>query len=214
MDAHDTQELTVTGDCFRLLAACFYEPDKPLFVEQAVCSNLAMLLEGISAKAAEAAREMNSNLNRLEQEQMLVDYAALFIGPSELPAPPYGSVYLEKGRALMGATTMQVQKFYEDAGLQVEEKEPADHIAIELEFMAFLHGQEASALQAGESGEAGRIKALRERFCSGWLKPWMADFCAAIRRGSKNPFYISLADCLEGFIHSYNRQMIAVAEDA
>lgn len=214
MDAHDTHRLSAAGDCFRLMAACFYEPDKPLFLEQAVCSNLAMLLEEISTQAAEAAGEMSRTLNRLEQEQMLVDYAALFIGPSELPAPPYGSVYLEKGRALMGATTLQVQKFYEDVGLQVEEKEPADHIAIELEFMAFLHGREASALQAGASEEADRMKDLREKFFSGWLKPWVADFCTAIRRGGKNPFYVSLADCLEGFIHSYDRQMIALTEDA
>jgi TorA maturation chaperone TorD len=209
----DIRQHSNAADCFRLLAACFYEPEKELFVEQQVCDNLATLLENFSSEAAGNARKMSSSLSGMEETVLAVDYSALFLGPFELQAPPYGSVYLEKKREVMGETTLEALQLYQQAGLQVEEKEPADHIAIELEFMAFVHGREASALQSGTIEEVSRNKDLREKFFTGCLKPWIADFCVAVRKGSENAFYISLADCLECFIHVYNRQMIAVTED-
>lgn len=209
----DIRHHTNAADCFRLLAACFCEPEKELFIEQQVCENLATLLENFSSEATDHARKMSSSLAGMEETVLAVDYSALFLGPFELQAPPYGSVYLEKKREVMGKTTMEVLRLYQQAGLQVEEKEPADHIAIELEFMAFIHGREASALRNEATEEASRNKDLRQEFFIRCLKPWIADFSAAIRGGSDNPFYISLADCLGCFIHSYSLQMIAVAED-
>lgn len=210
----DIRQHTNAADCFRLLAACFCEPEKELFIEQQVCENLATLLENFSSEAADHARKMSSSLAGLEETVLAVDYSALFLGPFELQAPPYGSVYLEKKREVMGKTTMEALRLYQQAGLQVEEKEPADHIAIELEFMAFIHGREASALQSGAIEEGSRNKDLRQEFFTGYLRPWIADFRTAIRRGSENPFYVSLADCLDCFIHAYNRQIVAATEDA
>lgn len=209
----DIRHHTNAAGCFRLLAACFCEPEKELFIEQQVCDNLATLLENFSSEAANHARKMSSSLAAIEQTALAVDYSALFLGPFELQAPPYGSVYLEKKREVMGETTMEALQLYQRAGLQVEQKEPADHIAIELEFMAFVHGREASALQSGTREEVSRNKDLREKFFTGCLKPWIADFCASVRKSSENAFYVSLADCLECFIHAYNSQMIAVTED-
>ncbi|MEE4243657.1 MAG: molecular chaperone TorD family protein [Desulfopila sp.] len=205
MAAYDTYELTIIGDCYRLLAACFYEPDKPLFVEQKVCSNLAMLLEKISPEAAEAARDMSKNLLRQEQQQMLVDYAALFVGPFELPAPPYGSVYLEKNKTVMGDTTLQVLKMYQDAGLQVEEKEPPDHIAIELEFLSFLCAEEVRAHAQQDDERAGRLRQMRHMFFTTFLDVWVYRFCEAVRSGTGNTFYLALADCLAAFVASQQR---------
>ena len=209
---NDIQQNANAADCFRLLAACFCEPEKELFIEQQVCENLATLLENFSAEAANHARKMSNCLAEVEKTVLEVDYSALFLGPFELQAPPYGSVYLEKKREVMGKTTMEALRLYQQAGLQVEEQEPADHIAIELEFMAFVHGREASALQSAATEEASRNRDLRGKFFVRCLKPWIADFCAAIRKDSEAPFYISLADCLGCFIHSYSLQMSAVAE--
>ncbi|MFN2352958.1 MAG: molecular chaperone [Desulfopila sp.] len=202
MNTPDTHQLTVTGDCYRLLAACFYEPDKPLFLEQKLCSNLAMLLENPAPEAATSARNMSKSLLRLEQEQLLVDYAALFIGPFELPAPPYGSIYLDKNKTIMGDSTMTALKFYQDAGLRVEEKEPPDHIAIELEFMSFLCGEEIQALAHREKEAAQKFRQMRRTFFTSCLNTWVYSFCAAIRSGTGNSFYLSLADCLAGFMAS------------
>ncbi len=62
-------------------------------------------------------------------------YVSLFINAlPEVPCPPYGSVYLEG--ALMGGSTIRVRNLYLEYGFQTEEM--ADHIAVELEFLAFL----------------------------------------------------------------------------
>jgi putative dimethyl sulfoxide reductase chaperone len=211
MNTSDTHQLTITGDCYRLLAACFYEPDKPLFLEQKVCSNLAMLLENLSPETATCARDMSKSLLKLEQDQLLVDYAALFIGPFELPAPPYGSIYLDKNKTIMGDSTMRALKLYQEAGLQVEEKEPPDHIAIELEFMSFLCREEIRELARQEKDEARKFYEMRRIFFSSCLNPWVYSFCAAIRTGTDNSFYLSLADCLAGFMASQQHYAATVA---
>jgi TorA maturation chaperone TorD len=63
------------------------------------------------------------------------EYVRLFINAlPEVPCPPYGSFYLEG--ALMGESTVQVSNLYLSYGYQTDEM--ADHIAVELEFLALL----------------------------------------------------------------------------
>jgi len=184
------------GNCFKLLAACFYEPEKDLFVEENLCQNLHNLLDGWASGAAKAASNMRLALLNSEQEQLSIAHAELFIGPFELIAPPYGSVYLEKNRQIMGNTTIGVLRSYQDAGLAVDEKEPPDHIAIELEFMSFLNTREAEAWAEGDAAEAGKFFEKQKEFYHNYLR-WVPDFCGAIKKGTKSSFYQSLADCLD-----------------
>ena len=193
------KDSTTRGNCFKLLAACFYEPEKELFLEEQVCSNLEKLLEEFAPGAAQAAGEMNRAMKTLPQDQLNIDHAALFIGPFELIAAPYGSVFSEKNRQLMGETTARVKRFYDDAGLEVNEQEPPDHIAIELEFMHHLCMQEAEASSSDNHQEALNYRKTQEHFFNAVLG-WVPDFCNAIRKGSENLFYRALADCLERFI--------------
>jgi TorA maturation chaperone TorD len=60
-----------------------------------------------------------------------VDYTGLFVGPFLAPAPPYGSVYLEDGRQIMGESTIDVRQHYLSLGLDLSTdfKEPPDHIS-------------------------------------------------------------------------------------
>ncbi len=90
------------GDCYRLLAIFFYEPDIKLWRQEKLPSYLAGLLKNHSIDASLAAEQMEQSLENIDEEQTTVDYAALFVGPFEVPAPPYGSVYLETTKRLMG----------------------------------------------------------------------------------------------------------------
>jgi TorA maturation chaperone TorD len=192
-------ETNTRGNCFKLLAACFYEPDRTLFLEEEVCGNLQSLLAGWAEGAARAAANMALSLKASNQEQLSIDHAALFIGPFDLLAPPYGSVYLEKQRQVMGDSTMQVLQRYREAGLSVDVKEAPDHIAIELEFMHYLSMKEAEAETAGDAHGAEKYRDQQNQFYHHALC-WVPQFCSAIREGSKSPFYIDLANCLERFI--------------
>ena len=184
------------GNCFKLLAACFYEPEKDLFIEEGLCQNLQDLLGVWATGAAAAASDMGIALANSGQEELSISHAELFIGPFELIAPPYGSVYLEKNRQIMGNTTVGVLKSYQEAGLSVAEKEPPDHIAIELEFMSFLSIREAEARAEGRVNEAKDSFGKQKDFFHNYLR-WVPNFCEAIRKGTKSRFYQSLAVCLD-----------------
>lgn len=187
------------ANCFKLLAACFYEPDRDLFIEEQVCPNLKDLLTPWAPGAAQAASDMEKCLVNSEQNQLSLDHAALFVGPFELLAAPYGSVYLEKNRQVMGNSTVNVQKSYEEAGLAVDVKEPPDHIAIELEFMHYLCRKEADAASAGDTENAVKFLSQQKDFYWTALQ-WVPQLCESIRTGSGSPFYQGLADCLEQFM--------------
>ena len=195
-------ETSCLSDCYKLLAACFYEPDKNMLIEEKVCENLLILLAQQAPDACEAARDMARALSETEQEQLSIDYAALFVGPFELLAAPYGSVYMESGRRVMGESTQGVLQMYQDAGLNVEVKEPPDHIVIELEFLYYLANREAAAMCDGREDDAARYREQQLVFFSKYLQPWVYGFCNAIRSGTANQYYRALADCLFGFMVS------------
>ena len=192
-------DATTRGNCFKLLAACFYEPEKDMFIEEQVCTNLQALLDGWASGASKAANKMDLSLRAANQDNLSVDHAALFVGPFELIAPPYGSVYLEKQRQVMGDSTMEVVRRYQDAGLSVDVKDAPDHIAIELEFMHHLCMKEAESSASGDEQEVEKFKELQRDFYFNALQ-WVPQFCSAIREGSTSPFYTELANCLERFM--------------
>ncbi len=188
------------SDCFKLLAACFYEPDRDLFIQEKLCDNLVSLLSACGyASASEAARGMLKALSELSDEEIKIEHARLFVGPFELFAPPYGSIYLEDKRRVMGDSTMAVQKMYQEAGLSLDIKEAPDHIAFELEFMHFLGLKEIEAEEQGQGNKVQKINRLQDEFMSKLLGPWIPALCENIRQGTDNSFYVHLADCLDGF---------------
>ncbi|MFH7319336.1 molecular chaperone [Desulfurivibrio sp. D14AmB] len=189
------------ADCFKLLAACFYEPDRELFLEERLCDNLASLLSAFGCEdSAISTLAMKKALQATGQEELLVEYARLFVGPFELLAPPYGSVYLEQGGRLMGDTTVAVRKRYRESGLELEVMEAPDHIALELEFMHYLCLGEAEAWANGEPDRVLRLVADQAEFFRDYLSSWVPAFCVKVKKGTNSGFYLALAESLESFI--------------
>jgi TorA maturation chaperone TorD len=198
----DTTSLIRRGDTYKLLAACFYEPEKRIFLEENLCENLAQLLQHSTPEGAKAAEDMLISLQKYDQQQLSIDHAALFVGPFELIAAPYSSVWREKQRLVMGDSTMDVKRFYDEADLQTDVSEPPDHVAIMLEFMSYLCQREAEAVSLSASEDAKKYADLQKRFYREALSPWIADFCNAITKGTDNSFYTNLATALSHYIKS------------
>lgn len=197
----DVDFILQRGDCFKLLAACFYEPDQDLFLSERLCENLTALLAACHyQKAAAAAAGLRAALAESSPGELSVEHARLFVGPFALGAPPYGSVYLEQSGQLMGDSTMAVQRLYQEAGLALEVREVPDHIALELEFLHFLALRAAAALAENNLELATELTDRQSEFMNRYLCPWMAAFCNNIRGGTENRFYRGLADCLESFL--------------
>jgi TorA maturation chaperone TorD len=198
-----------SGDCYRLLAACFYPPRKESFVQQGVIENLAASFESVCPEAAPLSTRMKDALHRYSDQDLSVEYAKLFVGPYELKAPPYGSVYLDKGRRVMGDSTIEVMEMYQEEGLSIHDefKELPDHIAVELEFMVYLIHKEVNALKDSDIDKAVQSKERQEFFLNKFLRPWVSLFCERIRDGTDNEFYRALADCLAAFVNSSQLSM-------
>lgn len=201
----DITEVIRRGDCFKLLAACFYEPDREILLEEKIGERLEYLFEKIHADGGSFARTMQISLTGIEQQQLAVDHAALFVGPFELIAAPYGSVYTEKSRRVMGESTVEAARYYREVGLSVDVKEPPDHIVVELEFMYFLCSKEAGAAQNRLYDDAQHYRDLQISFYHHAMKPWVSQFCDAIRKGTDDHFYVNLAECLDSFLLSCER---------
>jgi TorA maturation chaperone TorD len=119
-------------------------------------------------------------------------------------APPYGSIYLDGERRVMGDSTMEVIRQYEEAGLSGNKDfhDLPDHITVELEFMSYLVYKAVEAAENGNSAAALEMLEKQERFLDGFLVRWIAPFCAKITERSDNGFYTALADCTATFVRS------------
>ena len=127
-------------------------------------------------------------------EHLNVEMTRLMEGPGAPLAPPYASYYLHHGQ-LMGPEAVAVRRFYVQwEAMPVEgERIPADHIALELGFLAHL------AQRAWESEGAGRNALLDAhlRFLKRHLLTWLPAFLRAMRTPARDDFFIALADFTE-----------------
>jgi TorA maturation chaperone TorD len=178
-------------DSYKILSECYYLPDKGLLDNLSsldtkkgrVFSNLAKHRPGIS-----------------DIDSLTVDYSKLFVGPYELLAPPYGSVYLEDKSRVMGNSTVDVKKRYAEEGLDIGLKEAPDHIAIELEFMYFLIFMEVEAIRISDSGTAASYQEKQRAFLETHLGMWVSEFADNVETNAQTTFYKSLARITKSFI--------------
>lgn len=209
-----TQTALKRSDAYRLLAACFYEPEREMFIEENLCVNLAGLMAQICPTAAEYCRAMGDGLEANSQEELLQEYSALFLGPFSIPAQPFGSVYLEKEKVLMGDSTMEVKKIYAQNGVQHDVPGPPDHIAIELEFMSLLEGRMAQALTEAKQEELAELSSTRAHFFNKFLASWIPQFGKAMVDNTEMPFYRALGQGLIAFIAGEKEKIGQPAEGA
>ena len=104
------------------------------------------------------------------------EYVRLFVNAMpELPCAPYGSIYLEG--TLFGPSTQKIAAIYRKYG--VECNEPADHIAVESEFLAWLHGRTAEDVAARKDFD----------YLLGHLRQWSDPFFKAVEEHDRLGYF-------------------------
>ncbi|MDO8739444.1 molecular chaperone [Candidatus Deferrimicrobium sp.] len=148
---------------------------------------------------------MEESILKYGNEELLVEYSRLFLGPFGVIAPPYGSVYLDGERRVMGDSTMEVIRMFRDEGLSgsADAKELPDHVAVELEFMSYLYFEEIKALETSDLRAAVEAIEKQERFSGEFLRRWIPPFCERIKENTENGFYAALAQCASTFIGGF-----------
>lgn len=197
----DAATVAATADVYRLLSACFYQPEK-MFLEE----DLFNQLQGALALCAPQTQEQGTLLGVAFQEEtldaLLLDYSRLFLGPFEILAKPYGSVYLDGEKIVMGESTVNALSCYRQGGFSPADdfKEMPDHVAVELEFLYLLCFREAQALANQDSAVAAENNTMRRDFLQNHLGRWVSDFGDKVRAGASSNFYKVLGELLESFI--------------
>jgi len=183
-------------DAYKLLSACYYLPDESIVHTAA---QLERALHGVSTEAAAFAAKMQTTI---DLELLKIDFSNLFVGPFKLLAPPYGSIYLEGKREVMGASTLDARQRYAAAGLDFsdEVKEAPDHIALELEFMYYLVFKELEAFGQADTERASKYLEQQTAFLAKHLGRWAAKFAGNIQQHATTGFYQQLGQATKIFV--------------
>lgn len=96
------------------------------------------------------AAPMASGFAASAEETLPEAWQRLFIGPWALPAPPWGSVWLDKESVLFGDSTLALRQWMRENGIALEAdgNEPEDHFGTVLLLAAWLCETEQDALFA------------------------------------------------------------------
>ncbi|WP_179038184.1 Tat proofreading chaperone DmsD [Limnobaculum xujianqingii] len=178
----DLDDVSLTG---RMLGALlYYAPDRP-----EVISLLELLSNdnwqeewpcGAMSEIRAAATLINTGLN-IEHRQTLDEaYQRLFIGPDALPAPPWGSVYLDRESVVFGNSMLDLRQWQVSLGIEVQQqqREPEDHIGLLLMLAAWLAENQPEQLST---------------LLSDHVLPWSSRFLALLEERAEHPFYQGIA---------------------
>nr|WP_314266750.1 Tat proofreading chaperone DmsD [uncultured Moellerella sp.] len=130
---------------------------------------------------AKLSQQLSQSLS-IETNQLNEQWADLFIGPNALPAPPWGSVYLDPEGVLQGSSTIALSKFLKRQRLDVQTQfpEPVDHIGLML-------------FQAAVLASEMRESALNELLVT-HLNSWLPLYLEQLTRSSHSSFYSTLTE--------------------
>ena len=207
------------ADIYAILFACFTPPTSEL-LDAAESGALAEVLAEALAELPVQQAAFQGALRSFEAlprvlspsgphgtlHTLEVEYTRLFLGPGLPKVPPYESVYADREEAdapgpLWGRTTFAVRDEYRQAGLVPHPgSDPPDHLAAELEFVAFLSQAEAAALADGDLQEAERARQRRALFITDHLRRWAPAVAAKAAEEAGHPLYEAAATLLHAVV--------------
>ena len=168
---------------------------------EAVASSLKELGVDLDASLPTGtATDMKELLDVLAEE-----YAALFILPGGLS--PHESVRL-KG-LLCQSPEQDARAFYKKCGVEYQADSTvfADHLAVEIEFMAYLTEKEATALDEGDDNEATRWLEFERDFFRDHIEGWVFAFLDDLATYARHPFYKEMSVLTKNFLESERAEL-------
>ncbi|HHY26857.1 MAG TPA: molecular chaperone TorD family protein [Desulfitobacterium dehalogenans] len=135
------------------------------------------------------------------QKELTWEFNRLFVGPYHLPTPPYESVYRTTNGLMMQEPSTEVRKKFLAAGLQVTNlnRDPDDHIGLELEFMYFLCVKGLQALENNRIPELRLRISQQQEFLEIHLLQWALTFCEDVSGHTHQPFFARMAGFMAGY---------------
>ncbi|PMG90191.1 molecular chaperone TorD family protein [Vibrio breoganii] len=170
----------------KLVGSLFYER----WTKQELAHVLAALVEeNVVSQPCIDALEVQS------EEALEHSFSHLFEGLGDMPAPPWGSVYLDKDRVVFGESTVEYRAFLTSHGISLDTglREPEDQFGLTL--YAF------SQLLSEEKEQAA--KHLLEYH----LLPWALPYLDLLAEKADNPFYSILAGDIKTWLMQVSNEL-------
>ena len=156
------------------------------------------LSDGRTGEHIAALREYLSVQGPLLRE-LQHEYMEIF--DTSVTVSPYETEYLTEKISRKPFELSDISGFYQAFGFDVNEdavnKEPVDHIAVELEFMALLAFKEAYAEKHRQEENRRIVLEAKTKFLKDHLLRWGFAYCSRLREAECSAFYKILGDILE-----------------
>lgn len=144
--------------------------------------------------------------------EIRTDFSRLFIGPGRLLAPPYESVYRSREGLVFEAETLQVRARYKAWGLQAPHlnREPDDHVGLELEFLGTLCLRGLDAIETGDADLLGRVREEISGFLDDHVLRWVPACMDDVAAGARTACYRAVAALVQGALAHAEQAFLGV----
>lgn len=194
---------------FELLGRIFYanpsrdwiEPlvREGVFEEVPFAAEQADTVQGL-ALLAQWTESLVGALSDAALTELRTDFAQLFVSNQPLPAPPWESVYFSETRQTFQQETRDVRLAFERLGLQINSsnKEPQDHIAFELAFVAYCAALAVAASEREDAEAFTEVTTIQRAFLEHHLLRWGCKWAELAQSHAHTNFYRGLACLVSG----------------
>jgi TorA maturation chaperone TorD len=219
-----TQYYSARAKVYKTLSYCFCYPDQKFFTyaKESLPKIMDYSLRALpyKGKLQDTYKHFKSTL--LDEltahplEELQTEYTRLFIcfagGHS---CYPYESIYIDKGKRLMGNSTMAVKRLYRDFHLRVSPYFPdlPDHIAAELEFMHFLSFNEDKFAAIGKNQYRDFCLTNEMTFLEEHMLKWVPEFSECIKAESNLHLFKYLAQFTCNYLASEAKYLASQKRD-
>lgn len=216
----DDLETTLVGEILflGLLGKAFYnEPDRKwldeliaeqVFAEAPFGAEQPEIVRGLEI-LQEWTMSHADGLSEGNFAELKMDYTRLFIGLDALPTAPWESVYFSRERLVFQEQTMQVREWFARFGLQAERlnREPDDHIGLELIFVAHLAKMALNSLELNDHDSVGKYLQAQRDFLFEHLLRWGPAWTRLVKEHAGTDFYRGLAYLTHGALLAAAEQL-------
>ena len=190
---------------YHFLGRCFHAPPGAAWLEALARDRLfqAWPLPAGDEDTAAGLALLAAYCERWDRGQLGAltwDFNRLFVGPGEMLAPPWESVHRSRTKLTFQEPTLQVRAPYEAFGVQAPalHREPDDHLALELDFLATLSER---AVEAGDRGDGDQLEGClraQQAFLRDHLLAWAPTCLALVEKHAETDYYRGAARLARG----------------
>jgi TorA maturation chaperone TorD len=181
----------------RLLALSFGYPTAERFEALRTCLQTCLAFrERVPKRIAEPLSEFAAAIQSYDQSGYESEYLKVFTHVCAADCNPCETAYVAKHIFQVSQRMAALAGFYRAFGLETSGERP-DHIAVELEFLAFLCYRESLERMEGSLQNAQIMHQAQRRFLEQHLGKWVRGFIFMMRRKAQTGAMYQLANMLE-----------------